>query len=478
MGTTKIDYSKKTYFKHYNEMRQDPRIIRAELKHKEFVYAVYYKTLEVLRGTINYEYAIEDIPILADIIRIDAEIVESIIKDFKLFTINKDFFYSEELSSSQQSYEEKVMNSTINGIKGNLIRHHKYDKKILDKMSDSEVLQLNSTLKGCSPQNIAPDIAPELPPDVAPESLPVANRIELNRIELNRTKENRIKKNKIEFNKIKLNKTKKNKTKLNSSKQKDNTMQASNININRESNNQEELDNLSLKDTEVQKVYFGGEVEPLWQEYLDFRSEYGLPVSEYECECLVSDLKNISTESKVQMEILQRCLTLETKNFKIPNKEKPSSYDFKGITENIIEEMEEKGVGEPEEGQEESLGGEVVAKEVGKEDKPKKRIKRKLRDMGYVPPIKTAFGKYIKMREEIEEKEFDKNDKLEIWNKLKTYSDNENILIMILRESCEYKRVEFKRIDISKLSVRERRSLDEFPEDEIDVKSLVRTYED
>src|SRR5690606_3324989 len=76
-------------------------------------------------------------------LREDVELIKDVIENYGLFEISNDEFYSRSFQV-RMSLKDK---SSINGIKGNLIRYGHATKKDLEGMTDEEIISFNSKIK-------------------------------------------------------------------------------------------------------------------------------------------------------------------------------------------------------------------------------------------------------------------------------------------------------------------------------------------
>ena len=133
------------YFPHFSNARQDRKLKRAMKQLGIEGYAIYFMLLEVLRDQTDLCYPMEDIDLLADEFGTSEQRVRTIICNYQLFDVDdEDQFFSPKFNEYLAPYLEQKEVNRINGIKGNLIRHGKASKDEIAKMTNEQILALNS----------------------------------------------------------------------------------------------------------------------------------------------------------------------------------------------------------------------------------------------------------------------------------------------------------------------------------------------
>lgn len=102
------------YFPHFCNARHDRKIKRVTKQLGVEGYGIYFMLLEVLREQTDYRYPISDIDLLADEFGTSEAKVVAVVKNYELFTVDKDsMFFSENLISNMQPYikmkEQRVL---------------------------------------------------------------------------------------------------------------------------------------------------------------------------------------------------------------------------------------------------------------------------------------------------------------------------------------------------------------------------------
>jgi len=96
------------YFPHDCNARNDNRIIAVRMKHGACGYGVYFMIVEKLRESADYK-CVKDYNVIAFDLRVDTQVVKSVVEDFGLFAFADDgkCFYSESLTRRMAHLEEK-----------------------------------------------------------------------------------------------------------------------------------------------------------------------------------------------------------------------------------------------------------------------------------------------------------------------------------------------------------------------------------
>lgn len=110
----------KSYFSHDSNARNDEKIIRVRMKHGAAGYGVYFMLIERMRDEDGYSCS-DDYDAIAFDLRVDAELVRSVVEDFGLFTIDPDSgrIYSESFQERMKSKDDIANARREAGKKGN-----------------------------------------------------------------------------------------------------------------------------------------------------------------------------------------------------------------------------------------------------------------------------------------------------------------------------------------------------------------------
>ena len=106
------------YFSHDANARNDIKILRLRMKHKAEGYGLYFMLIEVLREQKEYKLLLSDIPNIAFDLRCSEGVLNSVINDFDLFTINETTFYSPRLVNSMGEYNSRRQQQIEAGRRG------------------------------------------------------------------------------------------------------------------------------------------------------------------------------------------------------------------------------------------------------------------------------------------------------------------------------------------------------------------------
>lgn len=118
---------KTNYFPHDSNARNDERLVKLRMKHGAAGYGIYFMILERLREEADYMSA-KDYNMIAFDLRVDTDIVKSVVEDFGLFTLAEDgeCFYSESFSR-RMSLKDALRRQHSNG--GKAAMQKRWDKQ-------------------------------------------------------------------------------------------------------------------------------------------------------------------------------------------------------------------------------------------------------------------------------------------------------------------------------------------------------------
>ena len=92
------------YFPHFCNARHDRKLKRVTKQLGVEGYGIYFMVLEVLREQTDYRYPISDIDLLADEFGTSDVKVSAVIKNYELFIIDNEMFFSQNLINNMQPY--------------------------------------------------------------------------------------------------------------------------------------------------------------------------------------------------------------------------------------------------------------------------------------------------------------------------------------------------------------------------------------
>lgn len=106
------------YFSHDSNARNDIKIVRLRRQLGMEGYGIYWCLIEILRETADYRLPFEAIEDIAYQIDAAKEKVETIVKTYGLFTLDKDHFFSLRLIRSMELYNNQKKTLSEAGKKG------------------------------------------------------------------------------------------------------------------------------------------------------------------------------------------------------------------------------------------------------------------------------------------------------------------------------------------------------------------------
>lgn len=111
--------AKANYFSHDSDARNDDKIIRLRIEHGAAGYGVYFMLLERLREERNYVSNCDYSKIAYDL-RVEADLVQSVVEDYDLFSLTEDGngFYSESFSARMKIKDDVKSKRAEVGRKG------------------------------------------------------------------------------------------------------------------------------------------------------------------------------------------------------------------------------------------------------------------------------------------------------------------------------------------------------------------------
>lgn len=116
------------YFSHDSNARNDVKIIKLRRQLGLEGYGLYWCLIEMLRDTPEYKLPIESIDDIAFSLNISKEKVETVIKNYELFVVDDDQFFSERLIRNMEKYIDTKKRLSDAGKLGMKNRYDKKDK--------------------------------------------------------------------------------------------------------------------------------------------------------------------------------------------------------------------------------------------------------------------------------------------------------------------------------------------------------------
>ena len=93
------------YFSHDSNARNDQRLMKLRMKYGPEGYGIYFMIIEILRDTENYTLHLSNIDSICFDVRSDEEKVSDILKNYNLFEIDGEYFYSRSLSRRMEKLD-------------------------------------------------------------------------------------------------------------------------------------------------------------------------------------------------------------------------------------------------------------------------------------------------------------------------------------------------------------------------------------
>lgn len=110
------------YFSHDSNARNDFKILKVRRVLGLEGYAIYFCLIEMLRDQADYKLPLNSIEDIAHHLNTSEEKIRGVIKNFDLFRIDGDYFFSDRLLKSMETYNELKNKLSEAGRKGGLSR--------------------------------------------------------------------------------------------------------------------------------------------------------------------------------------------------------------------------------------------------------------------------------------------------------------------------------------------------------------------
>jgi hypothetical protein len=137
------------YFKHDSNTRNDPKIIKLRRLMGREASDVFFDLVCLLREQVNYRLMVASLPDIAYDFRYPEAKLTKIVKDFDLFTIEGDHFYSERLIADMEEWDRQKQSYRDRGKKGGeaKAKHSASTAKAQPEQKDGFALPLNKVNK-------------------------------------------------------------------------------------------------------------------------------------------------------------------------------------------------------------------------------------------------------------------------------------------------------------------------------------------
>ena len=182
----KINNKDAYYFPHFSNARSDRKIKRLKKELGLVGYAIYFQLLEILREEPNYSYPLEDIDLLTNEIGCTEDELNNVIRNFKLFEVENDHFYSLKFKEYMKPYEESKARKKISSMKGNLIKGKHLSKEDAASITDDQLKALYDSVFPQYPTGS--HMGAQTEPTGNPKGSPQHTQTKLNETKLNKTK--------------------------------------------------------------------------------------------------------------------------------------------------------------------------------------------------------------------------------------------------------------------------------------------------
>ena len=126
------------YFSHDSNARNDHRIMKLRMEYGMEGYGVYWAIIEMLREQSDYTLPIDSIELISYEIRSESNLIEKVIKEFNLFEIDGDCFYSRSLARRMERLDSLREKRVEAGRKGGLLKQNVSNTKASAKQMPSK----------------------------------------------------------------------------------------------------------------------------------------------------------------------------------------------------------------------------------------------------------------------------------------------------------------------------------------------------
>ena len=126
-------------FPHDSNARNDEKLVRLRMRHGAAGYGVYFMILERLREEATYMSA-KDYNMIAFDLRVDAQLIKSVVEDFGLFVFTEDgkYFYSESFLNRMVEKDNAVKKKSLAGKIAMKKRWQNNDKIVISNLSEND----------------------------------------------------------------------------------------------------------------------------------------------------------------------------------------------------------------------------------------------------------------------------------------------------------------------------------------------------
>lgn len=142
MSNITMQTKKAFFFSHDSNARNDEKIINLRMQHGAEGYGVYFMLIEMLLESTDYRLGAQ-YPALAFNLRVDREVIRSVVEDFGLFHFAEDSasFYSQSLNERMKPLEQIREKRRKAGIRSGEVRRAKAAAKSTKKKSKCDSIK-------------------------------------------------------------------------------------------------------------------------------------------------------------------------------------------------------------------------------------------------------------------------------------------------------------------------------------------------
>jgi hypothetical protein len=136
------------YFPHFSQARHDRKIRRMEKELGLEGYAIYFKTLEILRDQVDFRYPMDDIDLLADEFNTSEQKVRVVICNYELFEIDDhNMFFSNKFNENMQPYLKMKQQRSIAGRSSAAARSLNGNSTVVERSLNKEKKRKENKIK-------------------------------------------------------------------------------------------------------------------------------------------------------------------------------------------------------------------------------------------------------------------------------------------------------------------------------------------
>ena len=136
------------YFPHFAQARHDRKIRRMEKELGLEGYAIYFKTLEILREQDGFRYPMDDIDLLADEFNTSEQKIRVVICNYELFEIDEcNMFFSSKFNENMQPYLKMKEQRSLAGRSSAVARSFNGSSTVVERSLNKEKKRKENKIK-------------------------------------------------------------------------------------------------------------------------------------------------------------------------------------------------------------------------------------------------------------------------------------------------------------------------------------------